>query len=48
MVQTASFTEPLSQAERKAKSASKGIADSFDVAAIAIRVLLLGYQLQSL
>ncbi|MDF7839325.1 replication protein [Acinetobacter baumannii] len=39
MVQTASFTEPLSQAERKAKSASKGIADSFDVAAIAISAL---------
>ncbi|MFH4259022.1 hypothetical protein WAJ21_21645, partial [Acinetobacter baumannii] len=36
---TASFTEPLSQAERKAKSASKGIADSFDVAAIAISAL---------
>lgn len=39
VVQTASFTEPLSQAERKAKSASKGIADSFDVAAIAVSAL---------
>lgn len=39
MVQTASFTEPLTQAERKAKSAGKGIADSLDVAAIAVSAL---------
>ncbi|WP_151859382.1 transglycosylase SLT domain-containing protein [Acinetobacter nosocomialis] len=39
VVQTASFTEPLSKAERQARTSSQGIASSLNVAAIAVSAL---------
>lgn len=39
VVQTASFTEPLSRAERQARTSSQGIASSLNVAAIAVSAL---------
>ncbi|MBJ8503589.1 transglycosylase SLT domain-containing protein [Acinetobacter seifertii] len=39
VVQTASFTEPLSKAERQARTSSQGIASSINVAAIAVSAL---------
>ncbi|WP_284074074.1 transglycosylase SLT domain-containing protein [Acinetobacter nosocomialis] len=39
VVQTASFTEPLSKAERQARTSSQGIAGSLNVAAIAVSAL---------
>ncbi len=51
VVQTASFTEPLSKAERQARTSSQGMASSLNIAAIAVSalgVLLLGFQLQIL
>lgn len=39
VVQTASFTEPLSKAERQARTSSQGIAGSLNIAAIAVSAL---------
>ncbi|WP_409246391.1 hypothetical protein, partial [Acinetobacter baumannii] len=39
LVQTAEFTGPLSQAERQARTASKNIASSFDIATFAAKTL---------
>ncbi len=39
VVQTASFTEPLSKAERQARTSSQGIANSLNIAAIAVSAL---------
>ncbi|HAV4463458.1 TPA: transglycosylase SLT domain-containing protein [Acinetobacter baumannii] len=39
VVQTASFSEPLSRAERQARTSSQGIANSLNIAAIAVRAL---------
>ncbi|MDF0636054.1 transglycosylase SLT domain-containing protein [Acinetobacter nosocomialis] len=39
VVQTASFSEPLSRAERQARTSSQGIANSLNIAAIAVSAL---------
>ncbi|MDA3536716.1 transglycosylase SLT domain-containing protein, partial [Acinetobacter baumannii] len=39
VVQTASFSEPLSKAERQARASSQGIANSLNIAAIAVSAL---------
>ncbi|QNX27997.1 transglycosylase SLT domain-containing protein [Acinetobacter seifertii] len=39
VVQTASFTEPLSKAERQARTSSQGMASSLNIAAIAVSAL---------
>ncbi|HCQ9573082.1 TPA: transglycosylase SLT domain-containing protein [Acinetobacter baumannii] len=39
VVQTASFSEPLSRAERQARASSQGIANSLNIAAIAVSAL---------
>ncbi|MDQ8917327.1 transglycosylase SLT domain-containing protein [Acinetobacter baumannii] len=39
VVQTASFSEPLSRAERQARTSSQGIASSLNIAAIAVSAL---------
>lgn len=39
VVRTASFTEPLSRAERQARTSSQGIANSLNIAAIAVSAL---------
>ncbi|ENX33522.1 hypothetical protein F889_02183 [Acinetobacter colistiniresistens] len=39
VARTASFVEPLSQAERKARSSGKGIKDSMDLASLAVKGL---------
>ena len=39
VARTASFSEPLSKAERQARNSGKGIAESMDLASIAVKGL---------